>query len=228
VRDTVSADAPGYTVVICTWGGTISGYCATGRIASATSRAALRKRLIRLRSRAFDKEMCQAMFLALFILTAGQNGSFRLVATLSGRGVQYPSTMIGRSVRAGPITRNRRESPLLPLALARPSRPRNVITNVADWSPALQCPQRGGSVRRRDDQSNTSELAGVKTRLEFATVALAWIVPLERSEQCPKIEYTVRVYCCHPDPPQPSECALLEVLAVLGVSQEIGLSYQSR
>src|SRR5512147_1033926 len=35
VRATVSADAPGYTVVICTVGGTISGYCATGN----TSRA---------------------------------------------------------------------------------------------------------------------------------------------------------------------------------------------
>src|SRR6185437_14545666 len=31
VRDTVSAEAPGYCVVICTVGGTISGYCEMGR-----------------------------------------------------------------------------------------------------------------------------------------------------------------------------------------------------
>src|SRR2546430_5535806 len=45
VRDTVSADAPGYTVVICTVGGTISGYCATGRIASAPSPSSVTKAL---------------------------------------------------------------------------------------------------------------------------------------------------------------------------------------
>src|SRR2546430_8906832 len=45
VRDTVSADAPGYTVVICTVGGTISGYCATGRIASAPSPRSVTKAL---------------------------------------------------------------------------------------------------------------------------------------------------------------------------------------
>src|SRR5215468_1105381 len=37
VRATVSADAPGYTVVICTVGGTISGYCATGNTSRAPS-----------------------------------------------------------------------------------------------------------------------------------------------------------------------------------------------
>src|SRR6516164_9412013 len=35
VRDTVSADAPGYDAVTCTVGGTISGYRAIGRIARA-------------------------------------------------------------------------------------------------------------------------------------------------------------------------------------------------
>src|SRR5579864_9055816 len=37
VRATVSADAPGYTVVISTVGGTISGYWATGNISRAPS-----------------------------------------------------------------------------------------------------------------------------------------------------------------------------------------------
>jgi hypothetical protein len=45
VRDTVSAEAPGYCVVICTVGGTISGYCEMGRMASAPSPISVRKTL---------------------------------------------------------------------------------------------------------------------------------------------------------------------------------------
>src|SRR5215469_8696796 len=37
VRDTVSAEAPGYVVVTSTVGGTISGYCATGNTSRAPS-----------------------------------------------------------------------------------------------------------------------------------------------------------------------------------------------
>src|SRR5215467_6339857 len=45
VRATVSADAPGYDVVTFTVGGTISGYWATGRIASAPRPTAVTKML---------------------------------------------------------------------------------------------------------------------------------------------------------------------------------------
>src|ERR1700744_125289 len=45
VRDTVSAEAPGKCVVICTVGGTISGYCEIGRMASAPSPMSVRKTL---------------------------------------------------------------------------------------------------------------------------------------------------------------------------------------
>src|ERR1700749_3257616 len=45
VRDTVSAEAPGYCVVICTVGGTISGYCEIGRMTSAPSPISVRKTL---------------------------------------------------------------------------------------------------------------------------------------------------------------------------------------
>src|SRR6202043_1834685 len=45
VLETVSADAPGYVVVIWTVGGTISGYCATGRMASARSPISVSKTL---------------------------------------------------------------------------------------------------------------------------------------------------------------------------------------
>src|SRR5215469_16150562 len=45
LRDTVSAEAPGYCVVICTVGGTISGYCEIGRMASAPSPISVRKTL---------------------------------------------------------------------------------------------------------------------------------------------------------------------------------------
>src|SRR6267142_578573 len=71
VRDTVSADAPGYTVVICTVGGTISGYCATGRTASAPSPSNVTKALstVAKRGRSIKKCVRRMVWLSLVLPT---------------------------------------------------------------------------------------------------------------------------------------------------------------
>src|SRR5882724_3973315 len=71
VRDTVSADAPGYTVVICTVGGTISGYCATGRIASAPRPRSVMKALSTVAKRGRSIKKCVRRMFASLVLTAG-------------------------------------------------------------------------------------------------------------------------------------------------------------
>src|SRR5260370_9486982 len=91
VRDTVSADAPGYTVVICPVGGTISGYCATGRIASAPSPSSVTKALKTVAKRGRSIKKCvRRMVLALsLVLTAVMTDRAVLSGDFgSGRGVQ--------------------------------------------------------------------------------------------------------------------------------------------
>src|SRR5215469_666020 len=127
VRATVSAEAPGYTVVICTVGGTISGYCATGRIASAPSPRSVTKALSTVAKRGRSIKKCaRRIFLARSSPDYRHNGSCRPVSRLcfwARRAVARPRSL-GRSVRAptGSLS-NRRVYPLPPLALALPFRP---------------------------------------------------------------------------------------------------------
>src|SRR5215469_12126277 len=66
VRATVSADAPGYTVVICTVGGTISGYCATGNTSRAPSPRSVTNVLRTIAKRGRSMKKCaRRMFLLL-------------------------------------------------------------------------------------------------------------------------------------------------------------------
>src|SRR5258705_400696 len=104
VRDTVSADAPGYTVVICTVGGTISGYCATGRIASAPSPRSVTKALYTVAKRGRSIKKCvRRMFLALFRSPLGTERSvLPAVRTKEGQ-EQAPDTFLYRT----PSLRNR-------------------------------------------------------------------------------------------------------------------------
>src|SRR5260221_10974720 len=93
VRDTVSADAPGYTVVICTVGGTISGYCATGRIASAPSPSSVTKalRTVAKRGRSIKKCVRRMFFGSLLVPTAVVADRAVLSRDFgSGCGVQQP------------------------------------------------------------------------------------------------------------------------------------------
>src|SRR5947209_11910573 len=86
VRDTVSADAPGYTVVICTVGGTISGYCATGRIASAPSPSSVTKALSTIAKRGRSIKKCvRRMFWSLFSPDRHQNRSEEHTSELQSR-----------------------------------------------------------------------------------------------------------------------------------------------
>src|SRR5947199_10464326 len=76
VRDTVSADAPGYTVVICTVGGTISGYCATGKTASAPSPSSVTKALSTVAKRGGSIKKCaRRNVLTLFSPDREEHGS---------------------------------------------------------------------------------------------------------------------------------------------------------
>src|SRR6267142_4714687 len=74
VRDTVSADAPGYTVVICTVGGTISGYCATGRIASAPKPSSVTKALSTVAKRGRSIKKCVRRMLKGSVLVVALRG----------------------------------------------------------------------------------------------------------------------------------------------------------
>ena len=92
-----------------------------------------------------------------------------------------------RSFAASPdrITRKPSEGPLLPLVWHYRPSAETVITMFG------LVRQHNASGTRRvgeggaTDQSNTSEQAGTNAKLEFGTVARAWIVPLERSTRCP-------------------------------------------
>src|SRR5215472_633372 len=71
VRATVSADAPGYDAVIFTVGGTISGYCATGRIASAPRPSNVTKMLSTVAKRGRSIKKCVRRMLKGSVLVVG-------------------------------------------------------------------------------------------------------------------------------------------------------------
>src|SRR5215471_10230543 len=75
VRATVSAEAPGYNAVTFTVGGTISGYCATGRIASAPRPNKVTKMLSTVAKRGRSMKKCDRRMLS---------GSVLVVALCSG------------------------------------------------------------------------------------------------------------------------------------------------
>src|SRR6516225_9608585 len=72
---TVSADAPGYDAVTRTVGGTISGYWATGRIASAPKPSAVTKMLSTVAKRGRSMKKCvrciSSLGLAFFLARGG-------------------------------------------------------------------------------------------------------------------------------------------------------------
>src|SRR6516164_7577268 len=68
VRATVSADAPGYDAVTFTVGGTISGYCATGRIVSAPSPKSVTKMLSTVAKRGRSMKKCVRRMLSGSVL----------------------------------------------------------------------------------------------------------------------------------------------------------------
>src|ERR1700749_2721311 len=101
VRDTVSAEAPGYCVVICTVVGTSAGYCEIGRMASAPSPISVRKTLstvakiglsmkLWVTARSCFSLCCQAFLSALLPS-----------ALATGAGVVMDGAVLGRDLGAG-------------------------------------------------------------------------------------------------------------------------------
>src|SRR5215470_11050355 len=82
VRATVSAEAPGYDVVIFTVGGTISGYCATGRIASAPRPSNVTKMLSTVAKRGRSIKKCVRRMLEGSVLVVALRGGVTDLALL--------------------------------------------------------------------------------------------------------------------------------------------------
>src|SRR5215831_6934198 len=95
VRDTVSAEAPGYCVVICTVGGTISGYWEIGRMASAPSPISVRKTL----------RTVAKIGLSMKLWVTARSCFFSLVVMRSalpvGAGVEVNGAVLRRDLAAG-------------------------------------------------------------------------------------------------------------------------------
>src|ERR1700745_2489685 len=81
VRATVSADAPGYTVVIVTVGGTIPGYCATGNTSRAPSPRSVTNVLRTIAKRGRSMKKCARRMSLLLSVLPGRGGD---CAVLSG------------------------------------------------------------------------------------------------------------------------------------------------
>src|SRR6185312_4500293 len=112
VRDTVSAEAPGYCVVICTVGGTISGYCEMGRMASAPSPISVRKTLSTVAKIGLSMKvwvmLWSLMRLEVHLSPAGRGGRSACPSLLTsysalpvGAGVEFDGAVLRRDLAAG-------------------------------------------------------------------------------------------------------------------------------
>src|SRR5258708_9347444 len=96
VLETVSADAPGYVVVIWTVGGTISGYCATGRMASAPSPINVTKTLRTVAKIGGSLKLCERRTAELLFQDCFSLG----LAVAVGGGVIADRAVLGRDLGA--------------------------------------------------------------------------------------------------------------------------------